>query len=632
MRIKTIGYGFIVSVFLIESIFLSAAAQRVNAQAQSEHNEQTIKDQSYLVISAVQITGGTGKTHEDYIELFNPSSQPFDLKGYKLVKRTAAGTSDGLIKSWDTETIVPSGHFYLWANSGFLGISVTPDAISSGTLADNNGIALRSIEEGIAEPGVLLDSLAWGSTLNGFSNKSSENPSANESLSKQNLFEIEGGYAIQPSHPRNSSEIAENPDHMNDESLPPEDETDGDAEIVPTEETFDEDENQNEASEQVARITITELLPNPLGSDAGFEKIELHNESDVKVNLEGYILDDVNSQESLSTNAYYLLEQYIEPGEYIVITVPAGKMSLNNSGGDVLSLFEPNYGEISTIFYEESAPEGKSYSYFASGWDWSDSTFGTYNGQPPIDTNSEHTEDESDEDSEENNSYNNNGLEITEIYPQPTSSNTEYIEIFNAGTESAQLGKITLYIGDRKKLLPEYVLDPGKYYVVEQGSLPIQLRNSGQTVVLKEDNFVINEVSYEVAVEGSSFAKFEDGFLWTQKLTKGAENILEIPEQIKKEVASEANKTAVKKAMPATPKATSKSNVKTLTTNTKTSAVSNTEAAEKSEDQSNSMQQATIQNEQNQKESLGKIIAMGAAAIAGGVAALYKLVFAAASE
>lgn len=55
---------------------------------------------SSLLISAVQITGGVGKTSEDFIELFNPNPSPVNLNGYRLVKRTATATTDSSIKSF----------------------------------------------------------------------------------------------------------------------------------------------------------------------------------------------------------------------------------------------------------------------------------------------------------------------------------------------------------------------------------------------------------------------------------------------------------------------------------------------------------------------------------------------------
>lgn len=154
-----------------------------------------------LVISAVQITGGTGRTSEDYIELFNPNPTPFNLKDYRLVKRTATATIDTSIKSWTSDTFVPPYSFYLWANSAFSGITKVPDLTSTATLADNNGVAIR---KGLMDTGELVDSLSWGTTTNGFNSYGIANPSGEQSVVRDSLFGT-STYSLQVSNPRNST-------------------------------------------------------------------------------------------------------------------------------------------------------------------------------------------------------------------------------------------------------------------------------------------------------------------------------------------------------------------------------------------------------------------------------------------
>ncbi len=122
------------------------------------------------LISEIQLTGGNGSTNNDFIELYNPTDTSFDLAaaGYRLVKRTASTASDTPIVIWNASTtpgIIPAHGFYLWANSSYTSISVTPNAVSSDTIANDNGIALR---QGPNNTGTIIDSVAWGSAANGF--------------------------------------------------------------------------------------------------------------------------------------------------------------------------------------------------------------------------------------------------------------------------------------------------------------------------------------------------------------------------------------------------------------------------------------------------------------------------------
>lgn len=157
--------------------------------------------QNPVYISQVQITGGSGKTDRDFIELFNPSSTAFNLKGCRLVKRSANSLSDTLVKSWSKDTWIPAKSFYLWANANYIFIPQVPDATSTATLAENNGIALR---QGASNTGTILDSLSWGKTENQFKNVSTGNPQADQAFFRENLYSDLSAFVIRQSDPRNS--------------------------------------------------------------------------------------------------------------------------------------------------------------------------------------------------------------------------------------------------------------------------------------------------------------------------------------------------------------------------------------------------------------------------------------------
>ena len=116
-----------------------------------------------LLINCVQIIGAGGETKHDLVEIYNPNSESVNLKGYRLVKRTKTGTSDGSIKSWTSDEFVEAGGFYVWANSGFGGAGA--NMTTSATLSNDNGVAIRF---GPADFGEVIDSVAWGEAENEF--------------------------------------------------------------------------------------------------------------------------------------------------------------------------------------------------------------------------------------------------------------------------------------------------------------------------------------------------------------------------------------------------------------------------------------------------------------------------------
>lgn len=606
MTIKIIGYAFLLCEILTAQFAVFGIVTFAQALPDNDLNDladspavEAAPEEPALIISAVQITGGTGRTQEDFIELYNPGSEPFDLNGHRLVKRTAAGTADTAIKAWTEETLVLPHHFYLWANSGFAAIPAVPDAVSSATLADNNGIALRSGSNDIGE---IIDNLAWGSTANGFDSVSEQNPGASESLLREDLFSVAASFVIQPSNPRNSTiellpaEIPEVPE------VP---------EGSPADEPVEEGEPAQEEEPEEIDIRITELMPNPAGSDSGFEQVELYNAGSQTVDVAGFKLDDVAlTADSISSDAYILPPLEISPNSYKAVTIPSGKFALNNTGGDIVTLFDAAGAALNSVFYEGTAPEALSYSHFASGWQWAEPTLGQDNGAAPPPQEESETEDEVD--------YDNSGLIISELYPRPGKGETEFIEIYNSGDGKAQLKFVSAQVGDKKKVLLEHELAPGEYFVIDQSALPAQLRNTGQIVKLLEAEKVLDEVEYPKANGNHSYSKFEDGFLWTTKITKGTENILQLPEEIKKQAskqAVEATKTTKTTGKKAAKPAVSKAVPPSATPQTGLG---------------NPAETATLPTQQEptaSKEPLGKIIAMGAAAVAAGVMALYKLAF-----
>ncbi len=120
---------------------------------------KTFAGTNHLVISEIQI-GTSSSTNDDFIELYNPIGSPVNLKDFRLVKRTAGGTSDTLIKAWTTDTFINANSYYLWANSGYGGISA--DTTTTLSIAENNGVALKD------GAGTIIDSVGLGTATNAF--------------------------------------------------------------------------------------------------------------------------------------------------------------------------------------------------------------------------------------------------------------------------------------------------------------------------------------------------------------------------------------------------------------------------------------------------------------------------------
>ncbi|HUK95112.1 MAG TPA: lamin tail domain-containing protein [Gaiellaceae bacterium] len=108
------------------------------------------------------MTGITGSAANEFIELYNGGSSAVDLSGYKLVYRSAAGTSDVSLATIPSGTTLAAGGFYLLGGSAYAG-SATPDqSFSTGLAATGGGVALRDAS------GAIVDSVGYGDATNAF--------------------------------------------------------------------------------------------------------------------------------------------------------------------------------------------------------------------------------------------------------------------------------------------------------------------------------------------------------------------------------------------------------------------------------------------------------------------------------
>lgn len=134
------------------------------SSSQTEKNAPTPTSQNSnlasLVIYEIQISGGPGKSEEDFIKIFNQNNVAVSIGGWKLRKRTQTG-SESSIKVIPDGIVLSSGGVLVWANSknnfsGNIGATIS----STQTIASDNSIALLNSD------GVVIDAVAWGSGHN----------------------------------------------------------------------------------------------------------------------------------------------------------------------------------------------------------------------------------------------------------------------------------------------------------------------------------------------------------------------------------------------------------------------------------------------------------------------------------
>ena len=108
------------------------------------------------------MTGLSGAASNEFVELYNSGSAAVDLSGYKLVYRSAAGTSDTSLGTIADGTSLAAGAFYLFGGSAYAGPPAADQSFSASLAATGGGLALRDAS------GAIVDSVGYGTATNAF--------------------------------------------------------------------------------------------------------------------------------------------------------------------------------------------------------------------------------------------------------------------------------------------------------------------------------------------------------------------------------------------------------------------------------------------------------------------------------
>jgi hypothetical protein len=108
------------------------------------------------------MTGTTGSAADEFVEIVNTGNAAADLSGYKLVYRSASGTSDVSLATIPSGTTLAAGGFYLFGGSAYAGSPPPDQSFSTGLASTGGGLALRDAS------GTIADSLGYGNAVNAF--------------------------------------------------------------------------------------------------------------------------------------------------------------------------------------------------------------------------------------------------------------------------------------------------------------------------------------------------------------------------------------------------------------------------------------------------------------------------------
>lgn len=120
-------------------------------------------------------------------------------------------------------------------------------------------------------------------------------------------------------------------------------------------------------------VRLSELLPNPEGSDATDEWIAVEHIGSGEVNLHGWVLRDGSHEHVIEGTS-------IAAGQELVFGIDVTSVSLNNSG-ETIELVDP-FGDVIDSTTYDAAESGLAWARFDDGWEWtSEPTPGSANAR-----------------------------------------------------------------------------------------------------------------------------------------------------------------------------------------------------------------------------------------------------------
>lgn len=268
--------------------------------------------QAAVILSEIQVGGE--KAADEFVELYNTSDEPINLKDYTLRRKSAGDvtTKGSSLKTFGSSDTVPAHGYFLWASSNGI-FKDLADATTTGGLSDNNSLGLFD------KNGSILEALAWGTGhVAPFVPTSFDNPEKKESFERDlNELSWKKTKTLSPTNTKG--------------------------------ETWQEPAIDPPAPKPFTQMVINEIFPNPdTKGDVG-EFIELYNPLADVLDISGWEIHDA------SATGKYIFPSgtKIQGKGYIVITDQDFTFTLNNSN-ETVSLFDDEKRLVHTVHYDKT--------------------------------------------------------------------------------------------------------------------------------------------------------------------------------------------------------------------------------------------------------------------------------------
>ena len=499
----------------------------------------------YVVISEIQISGET--VYDEFIKLYNPTEDDVDLIDWDLKRKTKTGTESNVLNN--IEGVISAKGFFLIvprANCGdegneicYQGEEILSDEYTTNSyLAKDNTILLYNLDD------VVVDKVGWGEAGDFEGEAININPENGQSLERKINGEI-----IQDTD-NNQKDFIQNDIIQNSEISEEQDvvvlenEIINDGSFAQSGSTQEDGAKDVKDNYSIPEIIITEFLPNPEDSDRDNEFIEIYNNEEKDIDLEGWTIQDKAGK----VKTFIIPEKnIIKAKSYKVFYSDETRIALNNSG-DGIMLKNSYENIISESSVSDSAKEDQSYSLDDNNkWVWTlRPTPGRENvikleDQKVLEKDVE-IKDSGEEsvikkvETEKKVEYDfSDQVIISEIFPNPagrdnTNGLYEWIELYNNSEKDVNLSgwqlDDVLNKGSKPHTIESMIIKANDYILLSSDVTKVIFNNSGDEInLLWPDGSVVEKVSYGKSQEGHSYSlSSEEIWFWSKDITPGKEN------------------------------------------------------------------------------------------------------------
>lgn len=315
--------GLLLTVFVL-SLFLSFFPTKSQADTTGPK----------IIITEVKLGGGSSIPKE-FVTLYNQSSQTIILDNFTLeyIKDDFDGNCNAASWGGTAATIRHLDGVLASGEAGTFRYNLT----NENTLTDSKSGSIRLVEA-IDETITIQDRVGWGEVSVCYETLPAPFPPGGGSI--QRYINCDTNVPIDADN--NSADFAINNVPGPGSLAGPL--SDGCQTEEPPVEEEPPEEEESQPLNSCQGIIISELLPNPAGSDSGREFIELHNPTNKPISLESCRL-------STSANTkVFIFEQFsLTPGQYIALYDTG--LTLENSAGGSVFLIDTDNTELNQVDY-----------------------------------------------------------------------------------------------------------------------------------------------------------------------------------------------------------------------------------------------------------------------------------------